>query len=142
MGTGQSDLYRNTYGDSIGNIPGEISGVTMPNHKQAVTPREKFTDYSLNYDNPNSRGKAEAYEKALGFNKSNADSLIEQIDNAVRNETVSPVEISETGFGTKYKYRIPIKGANGLIKNVMAVYQIDKGTDIPRMITNYVEKKK
>ena len=142
MGAGQSDLYKNTYGDSIGNIPGEISGVTMPNHKQAVTPREKFTGYSLNYDNPNSRGKAEAYEKALGFNKSNADSLIEQIDNAVRNETVSPVEISETGFGTKYKYRIPIKGANGMIKNVMAVYQIDKGTDIPRMITNYVEKKK
>lgn len=142
MGAGQSDLYKNTYGDSIGNIPGEISGVSMPNHQQAVTPPEKFIEYSLDYDNPNSRGKAEAYEKALGFNKSNADMLIEQIDSDVRNESVSPIEISETEYGTKYKYRIPVKGANGQIKNVIAVYQIDKGTDIPRMITNYVEKKK
>lgn len=142
MGAGQSDLYKNTYGDSIGNIPSEISGISMPNHQLAVTPREKFTDYSLDYDNPNSRGKAEAYEKALGFNKSNAKTLIEQIDNAVKSGSVSPIEIAESEFGTKYKYRIPIKGANGLIKNVIAVYQIDNDAKIPRMITNYVEKKK
>jgi len=30
----------------------------------------------------------------------------------------------------------------GQIKNVIAVYQIDKGSQIPRMITNYVEKKR
>ena len=142
MGTGQSDLYKNTYGNNIGNIPSKISGVSMPNYQQAVTPQEKFIDYSLDYDNPNSRGKAEAYEKALGFNKSNADVLIEQIDSAVRSGSVSPIAIAETEFGTKYKYRIPVKGANGQIKNVMAVYQIDKETQIPRMITNFVEKKK
>ncbi len=142
MGAGQSDLYKNTYGDNVGNIPGEISGVSMPNHQMALTPKEKFTEYSLNHDNPNSCGKAEAYEKALGFNRSNADMLIEQVSSAVRDESVSPFEISETEFGTKYKYRIPVKGANGQIKNVIAVYQIDKGTEIPRMITNYVEKKK
>lgn len=142
MGAGQSDLYKNTYGDNVGNIPSEISGVSMPNYQQAVTPREKFTEYSLDYDNPNSQGKAEAYEKALGFNKSNADVLIEQIDNAVKNGSVSPIEIVETKFGTKYKYRIPVKGVNGQIKNVMAVYQIDKETQIPRMITNYVERKR
>ena len=142
MGAGQSDLYKNTYGDNVGNIPSDISGVSMPNYQQAITPREKFTEYSLDYDNPNSRGKAEAYEKALGFNKSNADALIEQIDSAVRSGNVSPIEFVETEFGAKYKYRIPVKGVNGQIKNVMAVYQIDKGTQVPRMITNYVEKRK
>ena len=142
MGAGQSDLYKNTYGDNVGNIPSEISGVSMPNYQQAITPHEKFTEYSLDYSNPNSRGKAEAYEKALGFNKSNADTLIDQIDSAVRNGDVSPIEIVETEYGAKYKYRIPVKGINGQIKNVMAVYQIDKGTRIPRMITNYVERKK
>lgn len=101
-----------------------------------------FSEMSKAGDNPNSRGKAEAYEKALGFNKSNADVLIEQIDSAVRSGSVSPIAIAETEFGTKYKYRIPVKGANGQIKNVMAVYQIDKETQIPRMITNFVEKKK
>ena len=142
MGAGQSDLYKGTFGDSIGNIPGELSGVSMPNHQNAVTPKEKFTSYSLDYDNPNAKGKAEAYEKTLGFNKSNADELIKQIDQAIKTESVSPIEVSSTEFGVKYKYRIPVKGVNGQIKNVIAVYQIDKGTDIPRMITNYMEKKK
>ena len=142
MGAGQSDLYKGTYGDSIGNIPGKLSGVTMPGHENAITPKEKFLEYSLDFDNPNAAGKAEAYKKALGFDKTNADSLISQIENAVHEETVSPIDITESEFGTKYKYRIPIKGINGQIKNVIAVYQIDKGTDVPRMITNYVERKR
>ena len=96
MGAGQSDLYKGTYGDSIGNIPSELSGVSMPNHQNAVTPIEKFVNYSLDYDNPNARGKAEAYEKALGFNKSNADVLINQIDQAIKTESVSPIEVSPT----------------------------------------------
>ena len=48
---------------------------------------------------------------------------------------------TKTEYGTKYKYRIPVKGINGQVKNVIAVYQIDKGTKIPRMITNFVERK-
>ena len=42
---------------------------TMPNNSKAVTPKEKFTKYSLDYDNPNARGKAEAYERGLGYTK-------------------------------------------------------------------------
>ena len=63
MGAGQSDLYKGTYGDSIGNIPGKLSGVTMPGHENAITPKEKFLEYSLDFDNPNAAGKAEAYKK-------------------------------------------------------------------------------
>jgi len=142
MGAGQSDLYKGTYGDDVGNIPSEVSGISMPNHKNAVTPEEKFINYSLNPNNPNAKGKAEAYERALGFNRNNAQELIRQIEVAVKNESVSPISISKTEFGAKYKYRIPVKGENGRIKNVIAVYQIDKGSQIPRMITNYVEKKR
>ena len=43
--------------------------------------------------------------------------------------------------GTKYKFRIPVKGINGMIKNVIAVYQIDAGSEIPRLITNFLEGK-
>ena len=122
MGAGQSDLYKGTYGDSIGNIPSELSGVSMPNHQNAVTPKEKFVNYSLDYDNPNARGKAEAYEKALGFNKSNADVLINQIEQAINTESVSPIEVSPTEFDVKYKYRIPVKGVNGQIKSKRFLY--------------------
>lgn len=142
MGAGQSDLYKGTYGDDVGNMPSKVSGISMPNHQNAVTPKEKFINYSLNPNNPNAKGKAEAYERALGFNRNNAQDLIRQIEGAVKNESVSPISISKTEFGAKYKYRIPVKGENGQIKNVIAVYQIDKGSQIPRMITNYVEKKR
>ncbi len=142
MGAGQCDLYKGTYGDNVGNIPSELSGISMPNHQNAVTPEEKFIEYSLNPDNINAKGKAEAYERALGFNRDNAQELICQIEDAVKNESVSPISISKTDFGAKYKYRIPVKGANGQIKNVIAVYQIDNGSQIPRMITNYVERKR
>lgn len=47
----------------------------MPNAKEAITPREKFINYSLNPDNPNAKGKAEAYEKGLGYTRENAEGL-------------------------------------------------------------------
>ena len=114
---------------------------SMPNHEEAVTPREKFTEYSLNPENPNSRGKAEAYRRALGYTRDNADSLINQIINFVSTGN-APYEVSQSPYGSKYKYRIPVTGPNGKTKNVIAVYQIDNGKKIPRMITNYLEGKK
>lgn len=113
----------------------------MPNYSNAITPREKFVNYSLNYDNPNARGKAEAYEKALGYTKSNADGLIAQVHSAITSG-VKPYEVSQSQFGVKYKFRIAVTGPNGRTKNVIAVYQLDTGSSTPRMITNYVEAKK
>lgn len=49
---------------------------SMPNAENAVTPREKFNNYSLNPDNPNAKGKAEAYKQGLGYTRENADGLI------------------------------------------------------------------
>ena len=111
---------------------------TMPNAEKAVTPREKFVNYSLDPDNPNSKGKAEAYKKGLGYTKENADGLIDQVHGYVTSGN-HPFEVSQSEYGTKYKYRIPVTGPNGKTKNVIAVYQIDKGKSIPRMITNYLE---
>ena len=34
-----------------------------------------------------------------------------------------------------------VTGPNGKTKNVIAVYQIDKGSNTPRLVTNYVEGK-
>ena len=113
----------------------------MPNHQSAVTPAEKFTNYSLDYNNPNAKGKAEAYEKGLGYTKDNANGLISQIHNYVTSGNKA-YEVIQSEYGTKYKYRIPVTGPNGKTKNVIAVYQIDVGTTTPRLITNYLEAKK
>ena len=132
MGAGMSGNYSNTKG---------ASNQSMPNHAKAVTPTEKFVKYSLDYDNPNAVGKAEAYERALGYTKNNSQGLVSQIHNAVTAGTTKPYQVSETEYGTKYKYRIPVTGPNGKTKNVIAVYQIDKGSSTPRLVTNYVEGK-
>ena len=107
---------------------------------KARTPAEKFTNYSLDYSNPNAKGKAEAYEKGLGYTKDNAAGLIKQIHDFVIGG-YKPYDVSQSKYGTKYKYRIPVTGPNGKTKNVIAVYQIDSGCSIPRLITNYVEGK-
>lgn len=114
---------------------------TMPNCSQALTPLEKFSNYSLDPSNPNSKGKAEAYKRALGYTKANANELRDKIHEAVSSGSCKPYEVSQTQYGTKYKYRVPITGPNGKTKNVIAVYQIDKGEKYPRLITNYVEGK-
>lgn len=113
----------------------------MPNASLAVTPREKFVNYSLDYNNPNSKGKAEAYQKGLGYIKENADGLISQIHEYVTSGN-RPYEVTQSEHGSKYKFRIPVVGPNGKTKNVIAVYIIDKGQSTPRMITNYLEGRK
>lgn len=114
--------------------------LSMPNAEYAVTPREKFVDYSLNPDNPHAGGKPEAYEKGLGYTRENADGLISQVHEYVTAGN-KPYDIEQTEYGIKYRFRIPVTGPNGKTKNVIAVYQIDKGKSIPRMVTNYLEKK-
>lgn len=115
--------------------------LVMPNHSNAITPIEKFSKYSLDYSNPNAKGKAESYEKGLGFTKSNANDLKKQIEMAVTSGAINPYEISTSKYGVKYKYRIPVTGPNGKTKNVIVVYQIDEGNNVPRLITNYLEGK-
>lgn len=119
----------------------EMLNSSMPNFSSAETPKEKFINYSLDYNNPNAKGKAEAYKNGLGYTKSNASGLISQVHDAVTSG-LKPYEVNQSNYGTKYKYRIPVTGPNGKTKNVIAVYQIDKGTNKPRMITNYLEKGK
>ena len=150
MGAGYHGGFGKTKGAqnrSIGTSQTQSSSIQesygfMPNHSNIETPIGKFVDYSLNYDNPNAQGKAEAYKKALGYTKDNAVELQEKIHNSVSSGAINPYSISETEYGTKFKFRISITGPNGKTKNVIAVYQIDKGSTVPRLITNYVEAKK
>ena len=58
---------------------------------------------------------------------------------AVSSGAAKPYEVQKDDYGVKFKFRIPVTGPNGKTKNVIAVYQIDKGTTSPRMVTNYLE---
>ncbi len=120
----------------------EMFAGRMPYASAAVTPKEKFLKYSLDPTNPRSRGKPEAYQRGLGYTRENAAGLIAQIHHAVTSGDVRPFELERSQHGAKFKYRIPVTGPNGKTKDVIAVYQIDNGSQKPRMITNYLEKKR
>lgn len=136
----QGSLEQNELASTVAKNENNIKK-DMPHYENAVTPEEKFVKYSLDFSNPNATGKAEAYKRGLGFTQNNASDLIRQIHISVSTGAVKPYDISKSEYGVKYKYRIPVKGANGKIKNVIAVYQIDNGETIPRLITNYLEGK-
>ena len=142
MGAGFHGGFGSTQGKVNESNPKLLSlGKSMPNASKAVTPAEKFVNYSLDYNNPNAKGKPEAYEKGLGYTKFNASELISQVKQYVESGN-KPYEVTHSEYGTKYKFRIPVKGPNGKTKNVIAVYQIDVGQSVPRMVTNYLEGKK
>lgn len=116
----------------------ETSNV-MPNYDKATIDDRKFLGYSLNKSHHIGKHKAIAYERVLGFNQSNYLLLKQQIVEKVNSGSANLIKIENDSYGTKYSYELPITGPNGKTKTVVVVYQIDKGKNIPRMMTNYLK---
>lgn len=70
---------------------------------------EKLDRYLLNKDHDVGKDKAEWFERALGYNKSNAGDLSRQI----QFDPSKAVPTQATEFGQKFNQVIPIRGANG-----------------------------
>lgn len=88
------------------------------------------------------KDKAIAYKNALGCDKTNYKSLINQISNQVNTGKAKLIGLEHASYGTKYKYEVDVIGPNRKTKTVVIVYQIDKNSNgIPRLITNYIKKK-
>ena len=135
-GVSERDLYLQSITSKC-----EHNSALMPNYKESITDDEKFTNYSLNPDNPNNNGKAEAYKRGLGFTKDNYKPLKNQIHNAVVRGTASLIGIKKNEFGVKFIYEIPVHGVNGKTKTVVAVYIVTRDDKFPRMVTNYLKGK-
>ena len=115
----------------------------MPNYQKATIDDRKFTEYSLNMESKSGgKDKAIAYKNALGYDKTNYKSLINQISNQINTGKAKLIGLEHASYGTKYKYDVNVIGPNGNTKTIVVVYQIDKnGNGVPRLITNYIKKK-
>lgn len=110
----------------------------LPNADKSIIPTEKFTQYALNpLKEPN---KAIAFERALGYNKNNADELISNIREHL--SLFKVVEKGDKGFGMQYEVVLNLLGANNKKANVLTGWIIDNQTNEPRLTTAYVTKKK
>lgn len=112
--------------------------ILLPNYQEAVIPEEKFIEYALN---PlKDKNKAKAFEKALGYNLSNSNKLIENIRNNI--SKFNATEKPDLGYGTRYEIIMKLMGENGKNANVKTAWITDKNTKKTKLTSAYVTSKK
>lgn len=103
---------------------------------RAVIDPRKLTEYALNLEHPVGGNKARVFDSALGFNKSNADDLMAQLQRGVMESTPIPNKIDQ--FGARFTVDIPVTGPTG--SGVVRSGWIYKtGSNIPELTTIYVK---
>ncbi len=112
----------------------------LPQAEMAEVSPRKFTQYSMDPTAKND-GKWKAWSK-LGYNigegrAAAAADVERQLKAGLPSSPV--VGRQNTVHGIKLQTRTVIRGPNGAEGTVVAVWQYDNGTDIPRMITNWLE---
>lgn len=115
----------------------EFQKTLLPQYKNAVIPKEKFTKYALN---PEGKGKdkAIAFEKALGYNMNNADELIVDI---YKNLMRFPAKMRpKNPYGQPFEVSMMLTGPNGKTAKVKTGWIINNGENKPRLVTVYVDK--
>lgn len=119
--------------------PIKSSIIELPNYQNAVIPKEKFTKYALDMNNPKGRNKAIAFQEALGYNVGNVDKLIKNIQNNVNK--FNAIEKTDKGFGKQYEVLMTLIGENKKVANVKTGWIIDKETGETRLTSAYVTQK-
>ena len=104
----------------------------LPNADQAVVEPEKITEYLLSHTNPRSRGKAGFFVR-FGFNSDNWQGLTEALVRQGSNHEV--VSVYDTVYGLRYLVDGIIETPDGRNPSIRTVWQVDPGTDYPRLIT-------
>lgn len=120
-----SELLKNQWKSDIIKEKGNLS-----------IPVSKFTGYALNPDRD--IDKATAFKKALGYDMTNADDLIQNILDHVDESQFVPK--TDNGYGMLYEYIMQLIGPNGKKANVLTAW-IEDGKK-KRMTSVYVTEKK
>jgi filamentous hemagglutinin len=108
----------------------ECVGICKNSPETQKSVDEKLEKYLLNKDHPVGKDKAEWFDKALGYNKSNMDDLSKQIQ--FDPSKAIPTQLTE--YGQKFNQIIPITGANGRIIDVNFAW-IRNNDGIVRLVT-------
>ena len=110
----------------------------LPNHQSAQDIQEKLMSYVLNLDHGVGKHKAIVFERALGYNASNAGALERQIRRGLMRYRAESV--GHNGYGRKYRTIMRITGPNGK-QPVQVGWIILDGESFSRMVTAYVDDK-
>lgn len=106
----------------------------LPNADKAVIKTEKLLKYLLSAEHTNGKFKAAFFNK-FGYTTSNWETFEKDIRKLIQTQDV--FESKETEFGEKYIIKGLIKSPSGETIQVLTVWFILKGKDIPQLVTAY-----
>jgi len=106
----------------------------LPNAEQALVEREKITEYLLSPVHRYGASKARFFG-AFGFRAEQWEIFAQALREQSQNHDVAKVR--ETGFGPRYEGEGALRSPDGRRPRVCTVWQLDHGTDVPRLITAY-----
>lgn len=116
-------------------VVGEGADARLIGADQAIVDDRKVTAYALNPDHPVGRNKARVFSSVLGFDSSNAESLMSQIRAGVA--TNPPMPGIGDRFGQRFTVDVFVTGPNGSAI-VRTGWIFDPGATVPRLTTLYV----
>ncbi len=106
----------------------------LPNSEKAVIPRVKVVDYLLSPSHQHGRHKA-AFFKRFGFEAESWRRLASALMRHAAEQNVAKIE--DTPFGTRYTVEGGLISPSGESMRIRSVWFIDKGEEIPRLVTAY-----
>ncbi len=108
----------------------------VPNADQAVIAKDKLASYLLNVTHRRGASKARLLI-AMGYRSGQWQGL--EADLRAQHLTMEVDRVVETKYGLRYEIVAPLTGAGGRSVIFRSIWQIDTGTQIPRLITIYPE---
>ena len=104
----------------------------LPNPERAVITPDKLVQYLLDTEHKRGGHKARVLLE-FGYHVAHWQQLRSDI---LQFHVPADVEsIRQTLYGTRYVIRAPLPTPNGRVLTIKTVWQIDEGTDFPRLIT-------
>lgn len=111
----------------------------LPNSLIAVTDQNKIQRYALNSNHPHGKEKARVFNSVLGYHYENWNVLSDQIFDRLQTAEVAKYEVTQ--YGQRYKVPMRIYGLKGKSMVINTVWQIDNGSNVPRLITVTFDKR-
>ena len=106
----------------------------IPNAEHAIIAPEKLRDYLLNPEHRRGASKAR-FLLSLGY----ARDRWQRLESDLRQQHL-PQEVArvvQAEYGTRYEIHDPLITPGRRIVMVRSIWQIDSGTNVPRLITMY-----
>ena len=108
----------------------------LPEADRVIIDPRKLRDYALSPAHSIGRFKA-AFFARLGFTPENWKSLESELRRLASQDEADPGE--ETAFGWKYVVRGTITGPRGASAEILSVWIVLRGEQVPRLVTIYPE---